>query len=175
MSWLPYQLMRRSIRQRCDDLGIAMPEKREENSTSRQVYGGILAACLVAAVALFIPGESDPLLPLRLIGMLLAVVVFILSIRFAGMKRQQYGLYFGTMARSLAPVYAFSIILLTLTAQPWLLYNEAQWLRQDTLTYGYIAQVTDKDAGENPIEACSAQRLAGLLQQALENETPTRK
>jgi len=173
MIWLPAHLIRRSIRQRCEDLGIPVPEKKEESSTTRRVRGGIIAACIVAAVAVFVRGSVSLLIPLS--GVILAVGLCITAMRYARGKRQRYGLYYGTLARSLAPVYAFSIILLSLTAQPWLLYKEANWLRKDTLTYGYLAQSSDKNVGCSSIETQASLRLSRLLQQALEANTQARK
>jgi hypothetical protein len=100
-----------------------MPEEKEERASSRIVRGGIFAACVVTASTMVIPGDISPVI--RFAGIIAAVLICVGGMRYAGGKRQQYGFYYGTLSRSLAPVYAFSIILLSLIAQPWLMYNEA--------------------------------------------------
>lgn len=192
--WLPAHLLWRGIRRRCVELGITLPEAKEERAASRIVRGGMLAAFLLLAAALLFTGVSfrlhqsararigdvhfallttgfSPLL--RLAGILLALGVAVLGFRFAVKRRQQHGLYYGTLARSLAPVYAFAILLLALLAQPWLMYNEAAWLQQDRLVFGYRANPSEHFTGCSDVETRAAQHYAALLRQALESNNET--
>ncbi len=81
---------------------------------------------------------------LRLGGLLLVAAMMFFALRYAIRHRGEHRLYFGTLARSMAPVYALAIIFVSLTIQPWLMYNEAQWLRKDTLIVGYMADSRQK-------------------------------
>lgn len=166
MICLPAHRIRRYIRCRCEDLGIAISEKREERSINRRVFGGVIAACIVAAVSLFLPGDISPLL--RLAGVVLSAGVCFASLHFANRKREQYGLYYGTLARSLAPIYAFSILAISLIAQPWLLYNEANWLRKDTMVYGYVAHSSKGQVSITKSEAIASKRLTQRVLKVLE-------
>jgi len=168
--WLPHRMIRHGIRKRCAELGIALPEKKDESSTTRIVFIGIIVACIVAAVAIFIPGNVSPLL--RLAGILLAAGISQVGMRYASGRRQRFGMYYGTLARSLSPVYAFSIILLSLIAQPWLLYQEAHWLQNDMLTFGYLAK-KESGLGMTLIEVRTSQHFSKLLQQTLRSDTQT--
>ena len=169
MLWLPVHLLRKSVRQRCEELSIEMPEKKDERTTSRIIRGGFIIAGILAAIALFTPGDVLPLL--HVAAMLLAIGICLVGTYIAVKKRQHYGLYYGTLARSLAPVYAFAIILLVLTAQPWLLYNEIHWLQKDTLMYGSIAHSNDKNSGFTLVETRASTRLAAQLLQVLQSDT----
>ena len=82
-------------------------------------------------------------------------------------RRREYGVYYGTLARSLAPVYAWTIILLMLLAQPWLLHSEASWLRKDTLEFGYTANAPATAPGESPFNARVADQLAHRIAVAI--------
>ena len=57
------------------------------------------------------------------------IVVFIKGC----MSRNTYGLYYGTLARSLMPVYACAVILIGVIGLPWLQKEESALLKQDPL------------------------------------------
>ena len=59
----------------------------------------------------------------------IGIVVFIKGC----MSRNTYGLYYGTLARSLMPVYACAIILITVIGLPWLQKEESALLKKDPL------------------------------------------
>ena len=50
------------------------------------------------------------------------------------------GRYHGTVALSLAPLFAFSALFLSLVVQPWLIGNEVYWLRRDTVFWNHPSQ-----------------------------------
>lgn len=165
--WLPAHLVRRSIRHRCDDLEIALPGKREEIVAGWQVRGAVFAALLLAAPSLVIPGDVSPIL--RIAGVALAVVIAAMVVRAVGRRRSVHGLYYGTVARSLVPVYALTIMTLVLLAQPWLLYQEASWLRRDTLIFGAVAD-RQGDVSLTALEIRAAREYDRLLMEALRKQ-----
>lgn len=184
--WLPAQLLRKGIRQRCEDLGLVVPNKKEE-LIIRIMHTVIVTVCLLTltissfpvfltpsliTIGGYLPANSLPS-PIIITGVILIIGLCIVAIRYTHKKRQLYGLYYGTVARSLAPVYAFSMLLLSLTAQPWLLYNEVHWVQQDTLKQAYLLNPAAETADYSQAEA-QASRLAKQLQQALEGDEHSR-
>lgn len=166
--WLPAHFIRGYIRRRCDELGIAMPTMREEAKIGWRVRGAVFVGVVLAALVIFIPGDISPFI--RVAGMLLVAGIVCAASWPAAKRRRSHGLYYGTLARSLAPVYAFSIIIISLLAQPWLLYNEAQWLRRDTIFLGQLANPHTLSAGCNSIENQATADLSRMTLQALEGK-----
>ncbi len=167
MLWLPVNIVRRSIRKRCTELNIALPNKKEESTVGWKVMGATLAAIFVTAITICSPADTTSQI-LRSAGIGLAIVIMALSLRAAGRKHGEHGLYYGTLARSLVPVYALAIIFISLTIQPWLLYNEAKSLRQDKVLYGYLANSGDNTPGFTMAEMRSVQSLNSLIRKALD-------
>ena len=242
--WLPARLLRKYIRQRCEELNVALPSVRDERISvwvARTVGLGTLALItiltmaivninedkigtwsfiiLLISLALLIYGAlyillrrecrqylSDlvrkiPLIYARLIMLttlialllvvipclihenydpiwhgitvllpaIMGVAILIAACRFVYRRRREYGLYYGTLARSLAPVYAGAILLLTLLVQPCLLYSEAYWLRHDPLVFGYLAS-NHARVGCSVLEAQACDRLEQLTDKALQGK-----
>ncbi|MHB9023287.1 MAG: hypothetical protein ACYC7E_03805 [Armatimonadota bacterium] len=101
---------------------------------------------------------------------MLIIVLPVMVVRYAWPRGENFGLYYGTLARSLAPVYVLSIILFTFTAQPWLLYQEASWLRKDTALFGNLAKRDEETAGFTPMETRAAQKLTELIIKAVDQK-----
>lgn len=167
MLWLPERIIKRYIRKRCVELDIAVPTVREETRISRMVRGVYFTALVLAAIAIFFLGIDGYGLLFKLAGVILAVLLSVAAFRHAWAKRQEFGLYYGTLARSLAPVYAFAIILLALSAEPLLLQQEARWLRQDTLVFGGLADQHNQVASCTAMETRAAESLRGYTLKAL--------
>jgi hypothetical protein len=77
-------------------------------------------------------------------------------------RRGQYAFYHGTLARSLAPVYALAILLTAALTLPYLQLQEQHWIKQDRLLIypgQYIRSFT-------PMEERATRDLCQLLQQA---------
>jgi len=165
MIWLPAFLIKRYIHRRCEGLGIALPPRKEEWSSGWKVYSIVFAALLLAAVALFFATQVHVTFEL-VAALLMAAGLIGAASRYALKKRREHGLYYGTLARSMAAVYAFAILFLAIIVQPWLLYNEAQWLRRDTICFGYLAE-KQNIAGFTSIEAKTVQRLNAELLTAM--------
>ncbi|HEY3378854.1 MAG TPA: hypothetical protein VGL77_15320 [Armatimonadota bacterium] len=103
--WLPAHLMRLFIRRRCTELDIDMPAAKVEAGINRKVGAGILSAVILLAIVSSISSDiSTPFF--KTSGICMAVALLIIAACYARKQRNAYGLYFGTLARSLAPVYA---------------------------------------------------------------------
>ncbi len=124
------------IRKRCHALNIAMPEP-VSSLLVRLCWGGMGILCLCCAASKKLFGHQGALetgLYLFGTGMGLiicgvGIVVFIKGC----MSRNTYGLYYGTLARSLMPVYACAIILIGVIGLPWLQKEESALLKKDPL------------------------------------------
>lgn len=134
--WLPARMIHRYVRRRCDDLDIPMPPARKERTISLTVRSMSYIAAVLLVAAVFLPIADTPE-AIKLGGLLIALFLIVIGVRHAASKRRDYGLYYGTLAWSMAPLYAFAIILLAVTLQPLLLSREAAWLRKDTLMFGH--------------------------------------
>jgi len=161
MLWLPAHIIRGYIRRRCMELDIELPGRKEESSAGWKVRGAALTALIFASIAILLPADTGPVL-----RTCLAIAIIALLYRYARGEHGGHSLYYGTLAKSLAPVYAVAVIFISLTVQPWLLYNEAHWLRQDKMIYGYLANPHNISAFTAP-EAKSTQRLNELIREAL--------
>ena len=124
------------IRKRCQVLDVPTP-KPANSHLIKLCWGGMGILCLCCAASKQIFGHQGDLetgLYLFGIGMGLiicgvGIVVFIKGCT----SRNTYGLYYGTLARSLMPVYACAIILIAVIGLPWLQKEESALLKQDPL------------------------------------------
>ncbi|HEX2950870.1 MAG TPA: permease prefix domain 1-containing protein [Armatimonadota bacterium] len=167
--WLPGHMMRRYIRQRCDELAIAIPGKRDEVTNNRRVRMATIFGIGILILASYTSFNSSPLI--SVVEITLGVGLLVIAWYFTTNMRQNFGLYYGTLARSIAPLYALAVIFLSLTVQPWLLYQEAKWLQHDTLCMGFMAKTREDTAiSLTSVEAQSSQRLHHVILQALEEK-----
>ena len=124
------------IRKRCQALDIPIP-KPANSFLIKLCWGGmgILFLCCAASKKIFgHQGALETGLYLFGTGMGLiicgiGIVVFIKGC----MSRNTYGLYYGTLARSLMPIYACAIILIGVIGLPWLQKEESALLKKDPL------------------------------------------
>lgn len=166
MAWLPARLLRRYMRRRCEELDIPMPPPRQKRVIVTRARLLIAGALALAATAILVPAVSVPEIP-RIVAIIMAVGMMIAAIRTARHATNPYGLYTGTLARSMAPLYALTIIFLSLTAQPWLLYQEVHWLRKDTVCFSLFSDRHAETFQATSIETRAAERLSRMLQTAL--------
>jgi hypothetical protein len=164
--WLPGHMIRRYIRQRCDELVIAIPDKMNGVTNNRRVRMATIFGLGVLILVSYTPFYISPFI--SVIEIMLGMSLLVIAWYFTVNMWQNFGLYYGTLARSIAPLYALAVIFLSLTVQPWLLNQEAKWLRQDTLCIGFMAKTQENTAISSTPEAKSAQRLHQLILQALE-------
>ena len=132
--WLPVQLATQWMRGRCRALLIPVPPS--ERIGAIPIAMGIaltLAVSLLPGSRLY-AGVHPPLLFLVL-GVLWGVILLIRAVlyilRFG--ERSAYRLFRASTLRSLIPVYALALILVSLTARPYLRFEERRWVARDTL------------------------------------------
>ena len=124
------------IRKRCQTLDVPIP-KPANSFLIKLCWGGMGILCLCCAASKKIFGYQGALetglylfgTGMGLIICGIGIVVFIKGC----MSRNTYGLYYGTLARSLMPVYACAIILIGLIGLPWLQKEERALLKKDPL------------------------------------------
>jgi hypothetical protein len=163
--WIPTRIIRRGIRRRCADLDIPVPNAREETVVGWKVRLAVSAALVLAAASSFAPYYVQP--NVSVCGVIIAAGIAYTVSRYAGRQRREHGIYYGTVARSLAPVYALSIILISLTVQPTLLFSEVKWLHGDTLFLGALVDNRSSAFVFNGVEARASQRYSQNLRKAI--------
>ena len=138
-------------------------------STSRSVSRAIprVISSRAEDIARRVRGDTPLTVQTWMVPIMVALTA--LAMWRVGARRRLHGLYYGTLARSLAPIYAFSIILIATTLQPWQLYSEAQWLRRDTLLYGYLAKRPNDVYGFSSVEQRATEDYSNELLKAITN------
>ena len=164
-------LAARAIRIRCKTLGIEVPPA---GKSPYLIWGISLAIALIcASFAAFGPTEMagvtgwhDALLvglgglgAVWLTAALAACTIFLRGL----FGSSRYGLYRGTVARSLIPYFALATVLLTLVSQPYLSRRESRLIASDPL----IQPATSKtSAGFTRLEARLVERLRSEMLKA---------
>ena len=169
--WLPAHLLRKYIRRRCDDLGVPMPDATAERAVAWKVRVAVLLAFILLAFVIRAFLQYNGILDDGLgylFAAVLSLALLVFAVHFAHRRRREFGLYYGTLARSLAPVYAWSVIVIMLVVQPCLLYSEAHWLRNDPLMFGHLADRQTMVASFTTVEARACERLTRLTTEALQ-------
>jgi energy-converting hydrogenase Eha subunit H len=159
---VPIRIIRGYIRGRCRLLEIDVPANRAE--TVIQVTMRILVLtilCTLAAAGM--NGFSD----LMVVILLLSAVGMIANLIHARREHKRHPLYYGTLARSMVPLYALAIIFLALVVQPWLMYNEAKLLREDKVGIGYVGKATCYGGGISGVDPRVAAEYASRMRDAL--------
>jgi len=161
--WIPARIIGRYVRRRCEDLDIPLPPTTEA-PMQRKLQVAMIIAMALLVINIGIPVEY---LVVKMIGTVLVVGLIVVIVRYAVLTRQHYGLYYGTLARSMAPLYAFAILYLALIAQPWLLANEAYWLHKDAFVCNYLARTDNMPKGFTSFEGRVVEAYSRRLIQAL--------
>jgi hypothetical protein len=163
---LPAWLALRAFRRRCAELELAQP-----GGLPRLLTWVLLAVTLVPLVgAMIAPGSRDRVeLGGAIVGtgtLILAAFLAIAFIVTLGAPRSQ-GRILGTLSRSLIPVFALAILMLSLIVQPALRMQERRFLRADTLVWD------TKEVGFTPFETRLTTQLRDAIQEAMaENPMP---
>jgi hypothetical protein len=131
----------------------------------RLLVGLVLCCSLAAAVSWCWPAvPGRPFVPGIAAGVA-ALVCLLVSAIVAGSRlllaRREVGLYCGTVARSLIPTFAAAVILICLTARPWLVHRERALLAADKV----LVTGTD-EVGFSRIENQLAERLKDAVESA---------
>jgi len=124
------------IRKRCQALDITIP-KPANPLLIKLFWWGVGSLCLCCAATKKLFGNQEGLETALLLfstgmGLILCgagLVVFIKGCK----SRRTHGLYYGTLARSIMPVYACAVILIGGICLPWLQKEESALLKKDTL------------------------------------------
>ena len=124
------------IRKRCQTLDITTP-KPANSFLIKLCWGGMGILCLCCAASKKLFGHQGALeTGLYLLGSGMGLIVggvgIVVFIKGC-MSRNTYGLYYGTLARSLMPVYACAVILIGVIGLPWLQKEESALLKKDPL------------------------------------------
>jgi hypothetical protein len=156
----------RRVRRRCAELQLPVPPSRQ--SGWNWVLGGLFTIVAIPALtggAWFKPEERNfDVLSLGLLGLLLLLLLALL-VRWI-VREIQYGrtcaAYYGSLARTLLPVFALALILVNVCSRPYLRFEERRLLRIDTLMR------PDPNGGFTSIESRVTQRLKAELEKAAE-------
>ena len=133
----PVVRIERVIGRRCAALGVPVPEKRARarNDKLTILFGSLWGSgmfCAADICSLFNCNNDIAVWLMRLA----TTIVFALLAILPGIMRKRpepYALYFGTIARSLIPMYAITLILIAGVIYPSLVGAEKYWLRHDRL------------------------------------------
>ena len=153
------------IRKRCQTLDLPTP-KPANPSWRKLFWWGLGVAWLFCAGTRQLFGHQEAFETFLVffgIGICLMFCGACVAIFIKGWKaRRTHGLYYGTLARSLMPVYACAVIFLGSVCLPWLQKQESVLLRQDTLFASH-------PQGFTVIEGQLTQRLTTELADALKD------
>ena len=129
---LPAWLAVREARRRCRELGLACPR-------SAAAWGlvPLLLGCAAVAAVWWVPPRPerpcDVGLAIIAATALILVVTALAAALFLLLANARHGLYCGTVARSLIPLFAAGVIVLCLSARPALLQAERRCIAADTI------------------------------------------
>ncbi|MHB9026876.1 MAG: permease prefix domain 1-containing protein [Armatimonadota bacterium] len=174
---LPTSMLVREIRQKCFQVGILVPATWgfwSARMVAVNKWLGLLAFFLCLGYLLLERSDwwNNPS-NLALYGLALVSVLIILGIGYVLEKgspkimapARHCGVYFGSVARTLVPLYAVMVILLSGLVYPCLVQEEAYWIRRDTLVFW---QEGEGSVSITPLEARVVAELKRQMLQAAE-------
>lgn len=136
---------------RCKSLGIPV------ETIINPIVGKIFWICLSIAWLFCVTkngllGESQHgavFLTLGISLLLFFIVLVFITLRKAWISRKSHGLFFGSLSRSLLPVYACAVIFLGAICLPYIQKKESYFLSQDPLLFpdtktGFFSALEDK-------------------------------
>lgn len=160
-------LIRKYIHQRCLELDIICPEIKQSKTWQIILIVIFSIFTLLALLPIRIIPNSPLVMVTIIIGssaivvlisyILILVAQYLISL-FSG---KQYALYYGALAKSLTPVFALSMIFMTLIFIPYLNWREADLISKDKVLYGKPKIFTH-------VEYRITQRLKTAILKALE-------
>ncbi|MEI8078262.1 MAG: hypothetical protein WCH61_01380 [bacterium] len=166
--WLTAQ----TVRCRCRELGISVPSPYKSNFRWWTAVGlaGLLVAGLMGGMLAWpinLAGPANGVLIMLSLDLLAVVilVVLVLWTLLAGIC--DFGLYHGSLARTLIPCSALSLICLSLLGKSYLNMEEARWVRCDT-----VVRVDPDGYGYSLAEGHLVRQLTAAIRQAAETLPP---
>jgi hypothetical protein len=164
---IPAWLTARTIRKRCHELDLASPP-----TASRPLQGAFVLAGAALCVGACLPtGKPDQVrsgIMLVLAGGLGMILVQVGMIAIALAVPRARGRTAGTLARSLIPVFAAAIVVVSCVAYPIMRARERSLVQQDRILWN------GNNQPESPREAEATRHLLAEMRKAMtEHPTPT--
>jgi hypothetical protein len=157
---LPTWLAAREARRRCAELGLACGSR-----TLLWLPVPLLLCALALAAVWFVPPRVDRQFEAGLLASAVAALVLMGTGLAAALllllAPAKHGLYCGTVARSLIPLFAAAMILISITTRPWLLHAERRLIAADT-----VLMVGPHDIGFSRLENLVTERLQKAVAEA---------
>ena len=129
----PLYLTWRAVKERCVDLGLPVTRF----VVRHVLWGAAVGAAALLVLWLFPATGSQVLVMFTAVAAGLTIVsldAWAIGAWVQGMAgRKENGLYYGTLFRSLIPIFAAVVVVLGLVVRPYLLHSEATYLARDTL------------------------------------------
>ena len=163
---VPWVVWRFRFKKMCIDKSIPVPGKGVEVLWNWLPVIGLVPLPVIASVWNKML-EETPDMPVGSTTMVLAVVFLLLwlaSVISVFVLKQKFSAYYATAARTMQPLFVWSILAVSLTLMPVLLVREVVWLQRDNLSIGSGKRVQLS----MPIEAQSARWLEGKLLKAID-------
>lgn len=165
---LIFVMVRRHIRRRCLELGIAYPA--DGKSRTERILG--IAAILYLLVLAVLPLRYSTLQgpfsesAMAVAGggiVLISAYLILLTAKYVHtiLANREYALYYGALAKTLTPVLALAMILLTLAVIPGLEWRESDLIGRDQVLYG-------QPRNFSRVEYLVVQKLKNAMLQAME-------
>jgi len=154
----------RRIRRRCESLGIPVPQRA---MSPRYRVAFWAAVVFLWAVCLTFRGHMPTWGAWVLIPLIAgAIVVVLIGVHAADptviLRKRAYGLYLGTVARSLIPIFAAAILIVAAATHPYLVTREAALVGADKALSPDSSQISFTRA-----ESLMVERLKNSVAQAV--------
>ena len=155
-----------AVRRRCRTLDVAVPpESRVLDWVMRIIYIAVVAGLLWYQMRLW-HGDKNVMTQMLAFYLVLAVVcIFGIQVLYRFMEglagNPKFGLFHGSSARTLLPLLALGVILLSGLAKPYLTQSERYLVRNDPLV-----QINNTVGGFTAVETQLVQRLTAEIRQA---------
>ncbi|MHB1463383.1 MAG: hypothetical protein ACYC1M_19005 [Armatimonadota bacterium] len=162
---VPWVIWRFRIKKMCIKQAIPIPGKGVEVLWNWLPVIGLVPLLVITNIWLKMLDET-PDMPVGSTTMVLAVVFLVLwlaSVISVFALKQRFRAYYAAAARTMQPLFVWSILVVSLTLMPVLLAREVVWLQRDNLGIGSCKKVQLS----LPVEAQSARWLEGKLLEAI--------
>ncbi len=141
---LTFKMSRKYVRNRCFTQNVDLPD----NLPDMVVKVAFIGTCIILPVlAMFL---VTPFKETAFIGISFFIMIFLLLVPswgilafyqiktflFSIFRGGKYAVYYGALAKTLIPMFALAIILLSVTVKPYLDWREANLISKDKLIYG---------------------------------------